>query len=195
MPIVTGLHRARRGWVAVELDGRPWRELPVAAVAAAGLYESCDLDRDRTRRLAQARRRAEALELAAGALRRRPLSGAELDDRLTVRGVQEPERRATRDTLERAGYVDDARLAEDRAAWLAERGNGNALIRDDLERRGVDSEVIEASLGRLEPEPERVARIVERRGDGARTARYLAARGFDEEVVRESVSPDVASDP
>ena len=66
---------------------------------------------------------------------------------------------------------------------LAERGSGDALIRDDLERRGIAAELVEAAIESLQPEPERLARIVERRGRSAKTVRYLAARGFGEEVL------------
>ena len=70
-----------------------------------------------------------------------------------------------------------------RAEQLAERGSGDALIRDDLERRGVAAEVVEARA--------RCARA--RAGAGgadrgtarphAKTARYLASRGFGEDAL------------
>src|SRR5262249_62386058 len=45
VPTVTALHADRRGRVAVELDGSPWRVLPVAVVVRAGLVEGRPLDR------------------------------------------------------------------------------------------------------------------------------------------------------
>ncbi len=125
----------------------------------------------------------DAVETALRALRFRDRSTAELDVRLEQRGVGAAERLEALETLERIGYVDDERFARSRAERLAERGSGDALIRDDLERRGVAAEVLEAALAGLEPERERAARIVERRGGGVRTARYLAARGFGEDVL------------
>ena len=83
------------------------------------------------------------------------------------------------DALTRAGLVDDERFARGRAAALAARGWGDAAIRADLEARGVAGELVEDAVSALDPEPERAARVAERRGGGARTARYLAARGFD----------------
>ena len=79
--------------------------------------------------------------------------------------------------------MDDERFARSRAERLAERGSGDALIRDDLERRGVAAEIVEAVLAEIEPERERAARIVERRGPGDKTARYLAAKGFGEDAL------------
>ena len=80
------------------------------------------------------------LDLAIRALRFRDRSAAELEERLEQRGVGEAERAQALETLERIGYVDDERFARMRAEQLAERGSGDALIRDDLERRGLAAE-------------------------------------------------------
>lgn len=133
-----------------------------------------------------------AVEAALRALRVRDRSVAELDERLSARGADPDERREVLELLERVGYVDDARFAHARAAALATRGSGNALIRDDLERRGVPSDSIDAALQGLEPERVRAERVVAKRGATAGTARHLAARGFDEETVSEAVAPDGA---
>jgi regulatory protein len=127
--------------------------------------------------------RPDAVETALRALRLRDRSAAELDARLAERGVGAAEREEALETLERIGYVDDGRFARLRAEQLAGRGSGDALIRHDLERRGVAQEQIEAALELLEPERDRAARIVARRGSGPKTARYLASRGFGEEAV------------
>ena len=125
----------------------------------------------------------DAFETALRALRSRDCSTAELAERLARRGVGEDERTAVLERLDRAGYVDDERFACRRAAELAARGSGNALIRNDLERRGIAAELVEAALETLEPESQRAALIVERRGHSAKTARYLAGRGFGEEAL------------
>ena len=127
--------------------------------------------------------RPDAVQTALRALRFRDRTTAELDARLEQRGVGEAEREQALETLERIGYVDDERFARGRAERLAERGSGDALIRDDLERRGVAAEIVEAALAELEPERGRAARIVEQRGPGAKTVRYLAAKGFGEDVL------------
>jgi SOS response regulatory protein OraA/RecX len=85
--------------------------------------------------------------------------------------------------LERAGYVDDRRVAEARAAALAGRGSGDALIRDDLGRRGIGDDLAEAAIAALEPELVRAERVLARRGGGPKTVRYLASRGFGEETL------------
>ena len=130
------------------------------------------------------------LDLAIRALRFRDRTAAELAVRLEQRGVGEAEREQALETLERIGYVDDERFARTRAEQLADRGSGDALIRDDLERRGLAADIVELALGALEPERERATRIAERRGRSVKTARYLAARGFAEEALEGLVATD-----
>ena len=133
---------------------------------------------------------SQAVEAALRALRVRDRSAAELDERLSARGAGPAERRDALELLERVGYVDDRRFAGMRAAALAARGSGDALIRDDLERRGVAAETIDAALAGLEPEHVRAERIVATRGRSPKTARYLAARGFDEDAVASAVASE-----
>ncbi|MHB8641942.1 MAG: regulatory protein RecX [Gaiellaceae bacterium] len=115
------------------------------------------------------RRPEPALDVALRALRAADRSRAELDERLARKGYGDEERRGALDELERLGYLDDERTASLRAARLAERGYGDAYIRADLERRGLDSE---AALAGLEPESERAER------QSGRGEAWLARRGF-----------------
>ena len=182
MATVTAL-RERHGLVAIELDGGPWRTVPVAAAAEARLTVGCSLDRERARALGRALRRHRARDTAVRAVARRDHSRATLDARLERAGVRESERIETIEAAARAGLVDDARFAEARAQQLASRGAGDLLVLDDLERNGVDDATARASLASLEPEPDRAARIVASRGVSERTLRYLASRGFSEESL------------
>lgn len=134
-------------------------------------------------------RSEDAVEQALRALRHRDRSAAELDARLERRGVGEAEREQALETLERVGYVDDDRFARTRAEQLAARGSGDALIRHDLEARGLAAEHVEAALAALEPERDRAAEIAARRGRSLKTARYLASRGFDPDALEGIVAP------
>ena len=193
MPTVSALRPERRGQVAVDLDGAPWRAFPVEAVATAGLYVGCELDRERARTLARARRRAAAVDAGVRALGRRALTTHELDARLDQRGIRPSDRAEAAGVLSAAGYLDDARFAAARAAALAERDSGDALIEDDLEQRGLDAETIAAALAALPAEAERAAEIVHRRGRSAATARRLGSRGFSPEAVEEALGYHVAN--
>ena len=187
MATVTALH-ARRDRVAVELDGAPWRTLPVQAVVEGGLAGGVPLDRERARSLARALRRARATEVAVRALARRDRSRADLDLRLARAGVRGAERAETLDRAAETGLVDDARYARSRASALAARGAGDLLVLDDLERHGVSDELARAAIRELEPEAARATRIVAARGRSARTLRYLAVRGFTAESVEELIA-------
>jgi len=195
VPTVTRLAAKPRGRVAVELDGAPWRTLPVDAVARAGLVEGRALDRPALRLLRRELRRAEALAVATRALRRQDLSARGIAQRLARASTAPAAVEESLAVLSRSGLVDDARLAHTRAGSLADRGYGDAAIRYDLERQGVDRELIEQALDGLEGEGERARRLVERRGPGSRTARYLAAKGFGEGALEAAAGADFAPDP
>jgi SOS response regulatory protein OraA/RecX len=191
---ITALRERRPGRIAVELDGTAWRTLPVDVVARCGLGVGLTLDRSTLRLLRRELRRAEALAVAGRALRTRDLSRREIYQRLATRVAP-----ATADeaiaTLTRTGLVDDGRAAESRAAALAGRGYGDAAIRHDLSARGIEPGEIDAAVATLEPEAARAAAILDRRGSGPRTARYLAGRGFSEEVCESALATGFATDP
>jgi len=182
LPTVTALRDDRRGRVAVELDGAPWRVLPADVVVRAGLVEGRALDRDALRRVGRELRRAEALRVAGRALRSRDLSRRRLAERLE-RTVPPQTAAESLATLERAGLVDDQRVAQARAGGLADRGWGDEAIRHRLRAEAFDEAVVAEAVHALEPEGERARRLIDRRGPGPRTARYLAGRGFGEDAV------------
>jgi regulatory protein len=174
--------------VRVELDGEPWRTLPLEPVVRAGLAVGLELDRVRVRTLRRELRRDGALTTATRALARRERSAATLAAHLEESGVAPRERAATLGVLERAGYVDDARFAGLRAAALATRGYGDAAIRFDLEQQGVAAGPAGAALAALEPEADRAAALLARRGVSAAALRRLAARGFGEDAIESALA-------
>jgi SOS response regulatory protein OraA/RecX len=183
VPTVTRLRDNGRGRVAVELDGAPWRVLSADVVVRTGLGEGRTLDRAALRALRRELRRAEALEVAARALRGRDLSRRRLAERLERAALPPAAAAESLGTLVRAGLVDDDRVARGRALALSERGYGNEAIRYRLRQEGLEPRPIQEAVAGLSSELERAGRIVARRGAGPRTARYLAARGFSEEAV------------
>ena len=187
MPVVTALRERERSRVEIELDGAPWRLVPTDAVVRSGLFVGRALDRETARTLGRELRRAEALSRALRALTARDRSRRSLEDRLGAAGVASRPRKEVLETLERAGLVDDDRLAAARAQALAERGYGDAAIRFDLERQGLGGESVAAALAGLEPERERARRLVEQRGRDARAARWLAAKGFEAGTVEDAI--------
>jgi SOS response regulatory protein OraA/RecX len=195
VPVVTALRAERRGRVAVELDGIPWRVVPAEAVLRTGLDVGGELDRARARLLRRELQRLQALGTATRVLRGGDLSVERLRERLARAGTAPALRDEAVATLRRAGLLDDVRFASNRAAALAGRGYGDAAIDADLERQGIAAALREAALRAIEPEADRARRIVARRGPGARTTRYLTARGFGEDVLEAAADAGFASDP
>jgi SOS response regulatory protein OraA/RecX len=138
--------------------------------------------------------RAHALEVAKRALARREYSERGLRERLARAGVEPEDADAAVVLLREASLLDDARFASQRARVLADRGRGDHAIRFDLESHGVDRELAGEALAALEPERERAARVVARRGPGPKTGRLLAQQGFDADVVEQALAGGVAPD-
>jgi regulatory protein len=130
--------------------------------------------------------------VATRALSHRDRSRRELDQRLEQAGIAAQERSKTIATLERIGYVDDARFAVSRAGVLAARGYGDEAIRHDLAGRGIGVADRAAAIAGLEPEGERAAALLARHGPGRKTVALLIRRGFDHESVEAAAEPDVA---
>jgi regulatory protein len=171
--------------VAIELDGRPWRTVPDDVVVRTGLAAGTVLERPVLRSLRTELRRARALGVAGRALTRRDLSSHEVEARLRRAGVGEAVSADVGETLRRAGALDDRRVAERRAASLADRGWGDAAVEARLLAAGLDEGLVREAVAALEPERLRAERTLARGGDRERSARRLAARGFDPDTVRE----------
>ncbi|HEY7421952.1 MAG TPA: RecX family transcriptional regulator [Gaiellaceae bacterium] len=187
--IVTALRERKRGRVAVELDDRSWRVLPTDAVVRAGLTVGRPLDRATARELAREVRRAKALTAATRSLAARDRSKGALERRLARAGHPTQAREEAIASLARAGALDDGRLAETRASLLARRGYGDAAIRADLGRRLVAPEAAAAAIASLEPEPERLRRILESETVSPALLRRLAGRGFSRDTLDDVTSP------
>ena len=126
--------------------------------------------------------------MAMRALARREYSRRGLRERLGRAGISAEDARAVVEELRDRGLLDEGRFADERARVLAERGRGDGAIRFELEREGLEAEAIEVAVAGLEPERERAERLVLRRGASPATARLLASRGFDEDVVTGAVA-------
>jgi SOS response regulatory protein OraA/RecX len=179
VPVVTALRERPRDRVEVELDGVPWRLVPTAAVVRTGLFVGRALDRETARMLGRELRRAEALGVAVRALRHRDLSRSRLEERLSCRGTRAEAQADALAALEQAGLVDDGRVATSRAEALATRGYGDAAIRFALEGEGLAAELVAEALAGLEPEAARARKLLDRRGPGPASVRWLASHGFD----------------
>jgi regulatory protein len=187
MPTLTGLRRAGPGRVRVEVDGRPWRTVPDEVVVRCGLSAGLTLERPLLRELRRELRRSEALAAAARALATRDLSRQRLSERLRARGVRTDAGASAVAALEKAGIIDDARLARTRAGALAERGWADAAIESRLEREGVAADVVRRALSDLPSEHDRARRLAGGADDPRAAWKLLARRGFGPETIEDVV--------
>jgi SOS response regulatory protein OraA/RecX len=182
---VTGLRERKGGRVAVELDGRPWRVLPVDAVVRVGLMVGRRLDRPTARELGREVRRAKALAAATRTLATSDRSRRALEQRLARAGHSAAAREDAIAALDGTGLVDDVRLALNRAELLARRGYGDAAIRTDLRRRLIPPEAAADAVAALEPERDRVRSLHEGQNVTPALLRRLAGRGFARDTLDE----------
>lgn len=192
--VVTSTRDVGAGRVAVELDGAPWRVLPVDVVARSGLTVGVAVDRPRARRVRTELRRADALVIAARSLRYRDHSRQSLINRLDRSRIPSTARDDALGTLENLGFLDDGRGALARATALAERDAGNLLIQSDLEQRGFQPPDVAAAIAALEPEAVRIERIVARRGPSVRALRRLLTKGFAPEALEGLIADEEANE-
>jgi SOS response regulatory protein OraA/RecX len=124
-------------------------------------------------------------EIAVSALRRRDLSEGAIARRLRTAGASDRVVWETLAWLGRRGYVDDARLARNRAFALAEKGYGDAAIALRLAQEGIDDQLQKLAIAELEPEIERARAYA--RGtsleQAGRLARALSRRGFRDDSI------------
>jgi regulatory protein len=156
--------------------------VPDEVALRCGLVAGLELDRTLARSLARELRKSKAVRIAVRALRARPLSEQQLQQRLRERGVLAADGRFALDALCAAGFVDDVRVAQGRAQALAERGWGDEAILERLRGEGLRDEHVLAALGELEPEAERAERSVQGR-EPPKAWALLRRRGFRPDTV------------
>jgi regulatory protein len=143
--------------------------------------------------------RAQPLSLKGRALRLlsgREHSRPELERKLAQHEEEPGQLRRVLDDLPAKGFIDHQRVADSvlhrRAAKL-----GAARVRQELQRKGLDAELVSQTLAKLRVTELQRARDVWHKkfaqapadaAERARHARFLAARGFAPEVIRRVVS-------
>jgi regulatory protein len=132
----------------------------------------------------------------------------ELAGQLAKRGYPDDISTRVLDRLADVGLVDDAGFAEQ---WVHSRrantGKGKRALAAELHTKGVDNDVITSVLGAINPDAERARaeKLVRARlrrenlgDDDARVSRRLAAmlarRGFDQTMVYDVVSAELAAE-
>ena len=141
--------------------------------------------------LQQSGARSETRVRAANMISSRPLSRKELSKKLREKGSAEADAESACDWLEEIGALNDAEYAAMLVRHYGGMGYGEAKIRDELYRRGIDRELWDAALDELPETDDTVDRLLgaKLRGDVSpeglqRAQGYLLRRGYSWDDIR-----------
>jgi SOS response regulatory protein OraA/RecX len=116
--------------------------------------------------------------------------------------VPEPNAQLLLAQLERAGLLDDSRLAGELSESLQRRGHGSLRAAHDLERLGVEHDAAAPAVAdHATSDPGLAQRLLARRfgpppydhATTRRAAGLLARRGFDQQAVSQVLDLDIDS--
>ncbi len=133
---------------------------------------------------------SELRQRAVSLLARRDHARRELETKLRSKVGDHPALAAVIEWCEEHGFIDDRRFAGFFVRSRIDRGQGVLRIRQELQQRGVASELIESALQETEVDWFALAREVRTRRfrqypqdqkEKARQLRFLQGRGFDAE--------------
>jgi regulatory protein len=135
---------------------------------------------------------------AVGLLARREHSAYELKQKLAKAEVSIDEVIDVIEQLQRAGLQSDLRFAENYVRYRSQRGNGPLRIKQELNERGVASDITENQLNQIEIDWYELANNVrcKRFGEAsptdfkerAKQQRFLQYRGFSHDHINESLN-------
>lgn len=128
----------------------------------------------------------EALTFALRELKRVDRLRSEIEAALRRRGIAERMIVEVVQELDRWGFVDDERVVTDRVESLRRRKLGPQRIAARLEAQGIDAGTL-AAVPISDQVDAMLELLAKRPGDEppARAARFLSARGYDEEAIEE----------
>lgn len=151
---LTKIAMTKRGRVALYADGAFVMSLHPDVFAASGISVGSQIDEDALRELSDAAELREARERALSMLSRQDYTARGLRDRLT-RHVSEEAAGQAVERMQELGLIDDERYAARFAQELLERRHyGAARIRQELRRRGIDSQTAAAAASLEENDPQ-----------------------------------------
>ena len=151
---LTKIAMTKRGRVALYADGAFVMSLHPDVFAASGISVGSQIDEDALRELSDAAELREARERALSMLSRQYYTARGLRDRLT-RHVSEEAAGQAVERMQELGLIDDERYAARFAQELLERRHyGAARIRQELRRRGIDSQTAAAAASLEENDPQ-----------------------------------------
>ena len=187
-------HKQER--VLVYLEGGDLLHVTESELLRFGLSIGLDIDDGTVIELQQSGARSETRVRAANMISARPLSRKELVKKLREKGAAESDAEAAADWLEEIGALNDADYASMLVRHYGGMGYGEAKIRDELYRRGVERELWEDALAASPDAQETIARVIAQKTKGRaldekgrkRLSDLLLRRGFAWRDVRAALA-------
>ena len=142
----------RRGVAHVTLEDGDVLRVPSALYRERQLAPGAEVDAAAHRAWMDERGYRPALDLAVASLSVRPRTVQEIDTRLAQAGYTEATRDRVVTRLRREGYLNDAEFADQWTQARSARALGTRRIAQELRRKGVAQETIEASLAQVDEE-------------------------------------------
>lgn len=200
--LITAIEKAaKRGRIAVFVDGEPVLDVPKAFFEKLGLLVGQSLLPEQQTSLRQAAALQETRTAAVRALGRRARTRADLQRRLLARDLPHEAVTETLEWLTDRGYLDDEQYTRERWVALQQRKLGAQAIYRKLLQEGVPREVADAAMGRRTAElneTELVRDLAYRRNEQLgklpwlqrrnRIYGYLSRRGFGHEAIAEALT-------
>lgn len=163
---LTAAEPRRKGLVQLYLDGEPGPKIDGEIFALSRLRPGDGVSVDQLEELCAASDARRAREKALYLLERRAHSKRELTEKIARSAASREAAQAAADRLEELGLLDDGAFAQSYAKELFERKRfGEQRVRQELRRKGIAAEVIEAAIEpyREEDPGENIRAVLERR--------------------------------
>ncbi|MCD8047209.1 MAG: recombination regulator RecX [Clostridiales bacterium] len=157
-----------------------------------GLRPSLELEGETLQRLIASSEDTSARERAARMIGARPLSKAELVDKLVAKGEGRPQAERAADRLEELGALNDGEYAKTVVRHYDRMGYGPQKLREELYRRKIPRDCWADALAEARPEEEAAADYLASKCRGAasdprsyqRQTNALRRRGFSWQAIR-----------
>ena len=165
-------------------------------VALSGIKNNSEITEEELADFQEAVNSNRAFNKAADLLSRRDHSSKELLQKLRQKGYSEGAEKAV-ERLSDLGYIDDRRFAERYADELRRiKKYGKRRIKDELYRKGIDSEIIDEIVSEMEFDNDELVSIIERKymrnlGDEKGVRKTIAAltrMGYSFSEIREALN-------
>lgn len=189
--------RRNKNRYTIYFEDDEWIGLFDELVIKHGLQVGQEVDSNQLAELGQEDDAKKAVNMAIRYLGYRSRSEKEMKTYLQGKGFSEEIIHRTIEKLEGYGYMDDAAFAK---SWVESRMAGNpmgkSMIKRELNNKGIDGDIIEEALSRVEDEDEeeqafklalkysRRYKDLPSREQFYKLGQALARRGFTWEVIR-----------